>query len=398
MTPWSSRIAIAFSCVGHAYSHLFQPIFFVAALSLENELGWTHGEVVTLILAGNILYGVAAPVAGWVGDKWSSVGMIALFFLGTGAGMMLTGVASNAWQIGLFLTLTGIFASIYHPVGMAWLVRNAVNRGTALGLNGMFGSFGPSAAVLIAGALIDLWGWRAAFLVPGAAVVLTGVFFLWCIHRRIIIETKVDLRPIALPSRDEQVRAFFVLLVTLICSGLIYQATQSGMPKAFSLRADGLFDQGVLGITTLIAIVYGVAGVFQILAGKMADRYPLKYVYIAAWAFQVPFLWLAAEAGGPLLVFLMAMTVTGNTAALPAENTLVAKYAPSHWRGLVYGLKFILAFGLASLGVLLEGRLFDATGDYFWLFVVLGTLATTATTASLLLPGERPRVATAAAE
>ena len=33
------------------------------------------------------------------------------------------------------LASIGLFASIYHPVGIAWLVRNARSRGRALGIN-----------------------------------------------------------------------------------------------------------------------------------------------------------------------------------------------------------------------------------------------------------------------
>lgn len=132
----SSRLPLAFSCVGHTYSHLFAPIFFVVALLLEAEFGLTHGEVVTLIVAGNVLFGLAAPLAGWLGDKWSASGMIAVYFFGVGVGMILTGLAQNPFQLMMFLTLTGIFGSIYHPVGFAWLVsqvENAAPRWASMG-------------------------------------------------------------------------------------------------------------------------------------------------------------------------------------------------------------------------------------------------------------------------
>ncbi len=398
MSRWSGPVAVGFSCVGHTYSHLFAPIFYVAALALEQDLAMSHGEVIALIVAGNLLYGIAAPIVGWIGDRWSAVGMMALFFFGTGAGMVLTGCANDAWQIALALAVTGLFASIYHPVGMAWLVRNAVNRGTALGLNGMFGNLGPAGAALIAGVLIHYWGWRAAFLVPGLLVVATGVAFVWGMIRGVVVETKVDVRQVPLPARDEQVRAILVLLVTLICSGLIYQATQSGMPKLFSVRLSELAAGGVFGPATVVSSVYLFSALFQVLAGRLADRYPLKVVYVCAWAMQVPLLLIASQAGGALLVAAMAGAVMANTGALPAENTLVAKYAPSRYRGLAYGLKFIITFGLASLGVLLEGRLFDASGEFTWLLVVLGSLAAVGTAAALLLPGEARERAAVPAE
>lgn len=133
---------------------MFAPIFYVAALTLERDLGLTDGEVVGLIVVGNVFFGVVAPLAGWLGDRWSSTGMVGLFFVGTGGRMVMTALASSPLQIAFWLAVTGLFAPIYHPLGIAWLVRNAKSRGKALGINGFFGGIGPAAAALIAGALI----------------------------------------------------------------------------------------------------------------------------------------------------------------------------------------------------------------------------------------------------
>jgi hypothetical protein len=45
----TARVALAFSCLGHAYSHLFAPIFYVVVLALEHEFMLTHGAAVALI-------------------------------------------------------------------------------------------------------------------------------------------------------------------------------------------------------------------------------------------------------------------------------------------------------------------------------------------------------------
>lgn len=385
----SARLSLAFSCVGHSYSHLFAPIFYVAALSLEQELSLSHGEVVALIVAGNVLFGVAAPLAGWLGDKWSSTGMMSLFFLGTGLGLILTGLTSVPLYIGLALALTGLFSSIYHPVGIAWLVRHAENRGMALGVNGFFGGVGPGIAAIIAGVMIEWINWRAAFIVPGLALFVTGVAFTWLVARGTIVESRVDRKKDAPTSRQDMIRAFLVLAVTLLCTGIIYQATQPALPKTFSENLGGLTN-GVLGVSAFVAIVYFAAGIMQIVAGRLADKYPLKYVYMLAFLCQVPFLAIAGSLSGTPLFIVALIMVTVNVGALPAENALVARYAPSQWRGLAFGLKYILAFGVSGLGVLLEGKLYDFTGDFYWLFIVLACVAAVATVAGLLLPNESP--------
>ena len=399
----SGRLALGFSCLGHLFSHLFAPIFFVVALTLEGDWGLSYGDVVSLVVAGTMLFGIAAPLAGWLGDRWSFTAMVGVFFLGTGGAMMLTGLAQTPTQIMLALAATGVFASIYHPVGIAWLVRSAKARGLALGINGVFGGVGPAVAAFSAGVLTDLISWRAAFIVPGALVMLTGVVFWIMVARGRIVETRVDRRPEPPASRQDTRRAFAMLAVSLLCTGLIYQATQAGLPKVFSVGLGGAAeDGGVLGISTLVAMVYLLAGGLQVVAGHLADHYPLKHVYTVCFILQMPFLVLAGLAGGPLLVLAAAVMVSFNVGALPAENSLVARYAPSNWRALAFGLKFILAFGVSGLGVKLEGAVFDATGGFLWLFVILACIAAVGTAATLLLPAERreagPAVAVSPAE
>ncbi|MGE5780023.1 MAG: MFS transporter, partial [Hyphomicrobiales bacterium] len=249
-------------------------------LALEHEFALTHGGTVALIVVGNVLYGVAAPFAGWLGDRWSTTGMVALFFLGTGAGMVATGLAGSLFEIGLGLAVTGLFASIYHPVGIAWLVRNARSWGKELGINGVFGGLGPAAASLTAGTLIDLAGWRAAFIVPGLIVLATGFAFCVLRWRGLIVETRVDRRPPPESGHGDMVRAFLVLSLTMLCSGLIYQATQPALPKLFAERIDTLVRDGVLGVSMLVAFVYVVSGGLQVLAGHLAHRFQMKLVYV----------------------------------------------------------------------------------------------------------------------
>ncbi|MBY0431200.1 MAG: MFS transporter, partial [Rhodospirillales bacterium] len=133
MSAVSARNSLVFSALGHAYAHWFEPIFYIVALVLPAQMGMPYEDVLPLIVAGKLLYGVAAPLAGWLGDRWSTIGMMALFFLGVGASAVATGLARTPWEMGVGLAFVGLFGSIYHPVGIAWLVRNSLNRGKAMG-------------------------------------------------------------------------------------------------------------------------------------------------------------------------------------------------------------------------------------------------------------------------
>lgn len=298
MSRKSAQLSLGFSCVGHTFSHLFAPIFYVVALSLETDLGLSHGQLISLIVVGNILFGVAAPVAGWLGDKWSATGMMVLYFFGTGIGMTMTGFSSEPLSIGAWLAVTGMFASIYHPVGIAWLVRNAEKTGTALGINGVFGGIGPGVAALAAGVLTDAFGWRSAFAVPGLLMLVTGAAFALLIRSGVIVESKADRHKKPPASKRDMVRAFAVLAVTMLCTGLIYQAIQPALPKMFAVKLADWTGDGVFGVGALVAAVYFVAGGAQVVAGRLADHYPLKWVYLGAFVLQAPVLFLAAGLGG----------------------------------------------------------------------------------------------------
>ncbi|MDP6896175.1 MAG: MFS transporter, partial [Rhodospirillales bacterium] len=197
----SAQFSMGFSCIGHTYAHLFTPIFFtLVPLALEDEFGLSHGETVALIFFGNLLFGLAAPLAGWLADRWTATGMMAIFYVGTGAAMIMCGMVESPLALGFWLGMTGLFASIYHPVGIAWLVRESVNTGTVLGVNGIFGSLGTAAAAVMAGWLVHLYGWRSAYILPGIVVIVTGLVFTGLLIKGVIIESKTDRKPPPPPS------------------------------------------------------------------------------------------------------------------------------------------------------------------------------------------------------
>lgn len=389
--PASARLATGFSAAGHFFNHLFEPVFFVVALVLPTAFGISYETALTLIVGGKVLLGVLAPAAGWLGDRWSATGMMAIYFLGMGAAALWAGLAGGPWEMAAALTALGLFASIYHPVGIAWLVRHSRSRGKALGLNGVFGSLGPAVAGLGAGAMIDWVGWRAAFIVPAVAMMAVGLFFVALLRKGVIVETHQEAVIDKPPQRGEAVRAYGVLVLGMLFGGLIYQATQASLPKLFDERLGGLLGDGALGAGAAVMVVYGFSALMQVFAGHLADRYPLRRVYLLLYVIQAPLLGAAAAlAGLPLLVAAMFM-VAVNTGLLPAENMLLARYTPARWRATAYGAKFVLGFGVASLGVPLVSLLRSVTGDFTALFLLLGACAAIVAAAAISLPGDAPR-------
>ena len=138
----SETTTIGFSSAGHTLCHLLTLLFPTVLLALEVELELSFNELATLAVPGAFLFGAGALPAGWLGDRWRKTTLLEIYFYGTGAMTILTGFAQTPLMLAVGLAGIGIFASIYHPVGMSWLVSRTSKTGTALGFNGLFGSIG----------------------------------------------------------------------------------------------------------------------------------------------------------------------------------------------------------------------------------------------------------------
>src|SRR5258707_173683 len=232
---------VPFLNLGHLLDHLVMLVFPTVVLALAREWDKPYAEVLPMALGGFIAFGAFAIPAGWLADHWSRYKMMVVFFFGIGAALFLTGFAASPWQIAAGLTLTGMFAAIYHPVGIAMLVASPKNLGMALGWNGLWGNLGLAFAAIASGALMDLWGWRMAFFIPGLVSIAAGVAFLLLVP---------DPGPVAKKSksiglhldRRTMTQIFVILLIATACGGVIFNSTTVAEPKIFVERRTAAAD------------------------------------------------------------------------------------------------------------------------------------------------------------
>ena len=380
---------LALASVAHGYSHLFILLFATVVLVLDGQFGGlSYGDLQWLAVPAFIAYGLGALPAGWLGDRWSTTGMMVVFFVGLGGATILTGFADSKTDLLIGLTLLGLFSSIYHPVGIPWLVKHAVNRGRALGINGVFGNLGTGGAAIAAGALIDAFGWRYAFFVPGALSIVTGAVFLWALRRGFIVDTDEDAKIIPPAPAADLRRVFLAMALAVICVGLIFQTTSVSLPKIFNDRL-AFGGEGALGIGFLVSIVYFTAAGSQLIGGELADRYPLRRVYFYAQIAQVPVILVAFLTFNLGIVGLAILMVALNVGGQPAENAILARYTPLAWRGRIYGLKFVATLGVATLGVALVPAIHNWAGNLDSLFLVIAGVAVVSAFAASQLPHDR---------
>ncbi len=388
MSPQSSTVVtLAFASLAHSFSHMFVLFFATVVLVLEAEWGLSYAELMALSIPGAVLYGVCALPAGWISDKWSGSGMMALFFIGTGAASILTGFAQSPLGLAVGLALIGVCSSIYHPVGIPWLIKHSKNHARALGINGLFGSAGTAAAALVAGFLAELYGWRSAFIVPGVIALGVGGLFVFGQLRGWVIEREGEAAPGAEQSTVDRRRVFAILALTVLATGLIFQVLSYALPKIFEERL--VADMSLAEIGGLVSLCYGVSAVTQLLGGELAERYSKKWVYVFALGIQAPTALAAYFLVGPALVVVMALFVSFNVIGQPAENALLARFTPLSMRGRIYGVKFVLTLGVSAIGVGLIPLVHATLGSLDSLFFILALFAFVAFWAGYFIPAGR---------
>jgi MFS family permease len=390
---------VPFINLGHLLDHLVMLVFPTVVIALAREWDRPYSELLPLALGGFIAFGAFAIPAGWLADHWSRYKMIAVFFFGIGASLFLTGFASTPWQIAAGLTLTGMFAAIYHPVGIAMLVAAPKNLGMALGWNGLWGNLGLAFAAIVSGALMDLWGWRTAFFIPGLIAMAAGAAFLLLVPDPGPVAKKSKTIGLHLDART-MAQIFVILLVATACGGVIFNSTTVAMPKIFDERLRAL-AQTNFGIGALVAFVYSLAAFAQVLMGTLMSRFDMKHLMIGVGLVQIPLLAAAATLEGwPMLAvaLLMMMAIFGQ---IPLNDGIVGKYVADEYRARVLSVRYVVSLGVASLAVPMIAVLHRTEGGFRNVFMVLAVLACAIFVSALFFPSrqrmETARAATATA-
>jgi FSR family fosmidomycin resistance protein-like MFS transporter len=380
------RLTLIFASLGHTLVHMLTAFFFVVILALEAEWHRPYHELIELWTLGALFVGLCALPAGWIADRWSAPGMMVIMFFGMGGACLLCAAADSPVAMFVGLSALGAFASIYHPVGVPWIVRNASAGGRALGINGVFGGLGVAVSGAATGFLIDFLGWRAAFAVPAILSILSGVVLAICMRRGLLHDKKTTSYTRSQEARGPMLRGFVLLLFTMFTLGFVYHASQIAFPKIFDLRLGSWMGEGALGVGLVVSAVYTVGSLMQLLGGYLADNYPLKPVYLVSLMLQAPVLLAVAVSSRLPLILAATLAVLLSTAALPAENLLLARFSPGRHQSLAFGLKFVLAFGAGPLAIGFVSRINANTGEFTWVFLFLAVLATLACVIASALP------------
>ena len=78
--------------LAHLLDHFFMLIFPTAILAISAQWGLSFSQLLPLSLPAVAIFGLGALPAGWLADRWSRRGMMAVFFFGIGTASSGAGV------------------------------------------------------------------------------------------------------------------------------------------------------------------------------------------------------------------------------------------------------------------------------------------------------------------
>ena len=365
---------VPFLNLGHALTHLVMLIFPTAVLALSPAWGISYDRLMPASLGGLITYGAGSLPSGWLGDHWSRRSMMAVFFIGIGIGSILCGFARSPLEIGISLGIVGLFASIYHPVGLSLLVVNPAKLGRTLGLNGVFGNLGIAGAAMVTGLLCDALGWRWAFIAPGLLSMLAGIAFLILIPALPKAGAKAVEKGKSAGTQSFTLVMATALLLFIVCDSLVFNATTIALPKVAETHMSGWFESPA-AVGTIVSIVFAIAALAQLWIGHLIDRMPLAQIFLPLAAAQIVALLLAGWTNGPWFIVPALATMFIIFGLIPISDAMIARNVSDAWRSRAYAISYVVAFGVGPAAVPLIAALYDGVNGFPYLFAVLAAIA-----------------------
>ena len=375
---------------GHFIDHMLMLIFAKAAFHAGISFGigkdMAYAEMIPYGIPSLILFGACAPLAAFLADKWNRSGMLTVFFFGIGSAAILTGLAQSLLQVGIGLALIGVFASIYHPVGIAMLIERGGKVGWLLGMNGVWGNMGVAGAPMVTGFILAQYNWRMAFIIPGAVSIILGLSYL-AFTRSDGIRTTIRNG-----NNKDQVgfapgwqRALVSLALVTAAGGFVFGGMTFLIPRLFDVRMQGLSsDIAVTG--TLAAAIYVVAAFAQLLVGRQIDKRNIKPVLIFVACGQPVFIFLMAVYTDYSLFAVSLLAMGFVFGQIPITDAVLSQYIPDQWRTKVLSIKFLINLMIGAAALMTARHLLSSGSGFEHVMQALAISACIVLLAAFLLP------------
>ena len=388
--------------IGHFLDHLFTLVFAtVAALVLYREWGVSYDALLLYASPGFFAFGLFALPSGWLADRWSRDGMMVVFFIGIGMSAIVTSQAQSPLQIGIGLFVLGMFASIYHPVGLAIVTMKWKNTGMRIAANGVWGNLGVASAALITGYFIDHGGWRMAFIWPGVFSILMGLAYLWLRWDGVWEEHRAGKPKAGVAAVEYKgmfLRVSIIVFITAAFGSIIFQSTTFALPKMFEERLAGMAQliadrmaQGDVAtvIGSLAFLTFAVASMAQLAVGAALDKVGPRRVFITVALIQIAFFAISPGLSDGVAFAVAFGFMLGAFGQIPINDYLIGKMASGPARARIFAVRYVVSFTVLAATLPLISVV-HANWGFDALFVILALAALVILVAVWMLPRKMP--------
>jgi MFS transporter, FSR family, fosmidomycin resistance protein len=360
----------AFAVIGslafcHLLNDMMQSLLPALYPTLKAQYGLSFTQIGLVTLTYQLTASLLQPAVGIATDRRArpyslAVGMGFTFF-----GLIALSVADHfAWLLGA-AAMVGIGSAVFHPeASRVARLASGGRHGFAQSLFQMGGSLGASLGPLLAAFVVVARGQGA--IAWFSLVALLGMVVLWNVGRwyRSRMTGRARTRrsatgTTALP-RGKVVLAMAILLV-LIFSKFFYLAS---LTSYYTFYLISTFGVSVPSAQVHLFVFLGAAALGTFIGGPVGDRWGRKRVIWGSILGVVPFTLGLPHAD---LVWTAILSVPIGmilASAFPAIVVYGQELMPGNV-GMVAGLFFGLAFGMAGVGAAALGALADATSIGF---------------------------------
>ena len=370
--------------IGHFLDHFMMLIFAKAAFDAGRHFGLSYDEIIIYGTLGLFLFGAAAPLAGWLADKYSRSLIIIIYPFGVSLGAFLCFLSSSPIMLGFSIGVIGFFAAIFHPVGIAMLIRDSNKVGVRLGVNGVWGNMGVAAAPVLTGFIILNSNWQLSFLVPSLICLIFGIAQLRGFKEIDVKEEKTKQK-----TSNGLVEGWKIVLLSLtmttLAGGFIFGSLTFLIPRIFEVNLSGIsVDIAITGL--LAGIVYAIASLSQVGVGYLIDRYSPKIILGFVGIGQFFLIYLSSLYIDYALFFVMLMAMFFVFGQVPITDAILVRYVDDQWRARILSVKFLINL-CAGASVLPLVSLFLSYGYTFSdLLTILSCLAIFVVISAYMLP------------
>ena len=343
--------------LAHLLNDLQQSLIPAVYPVLKSEFALDFGQIGLITLTFQLTASLLQPVVGAYTDRRPMPYSLPLGMVATLAGLLLLSVAPNFGTILVAAALVGLGSSVFHPeASRVARLASGGRYGFAQSLFQVGGNAGTALGPLLAAFVVVRDGQRSIAWFALAAV--AAILILWRISRwyaaHLVAQRRTPAVPVAALPRRVVARGIGVLLV-LIFSKYIYLSSITSYYQFYLISKFGI---GKEAAPLYLFVFLGAVALGTILGGPIGDRFGRKPVIWGSILGVLPFTLALPHANLFWTAALSAVIGVILASAFSAIVVFAQDLVPGKV-GMVSGLFFGFAFGMAGVGAAVLGVVAD---------------------------------------